>query len=63
MDKVTEKLEEAIRHVLDKIAPIKIIKFNHKHIRDWYTDELPERVSQRNGGQRRQQTQKERQKR
>ena len=39
-DRDTEKLEEAIRNIQDKLAPIKIRKFGHMHLGDWYTDEL-----------------------
>ena len=33
---------------------MKVIKFDHKNLGTWYTDELQERVAQGNGEQRRQ---------
>ena len=39
--------------MVDKVAPVKIINKNPRHIGDWYTDEPKERVEKRNSGQKR----------
>jgi hypothetical protein len=52
IDIATLNLEEAIRNCIDKVAPIKVIKFDHTHLGKWYTEDLKERVSERKAWQR-----------
>jgi hypothetical protein len=45
---VNKHLEATIRHVIEKVTPVKIVKKNPRHIGDWCTAEIKNRVTARN---------------
>jgi hypothetical protein len=59
LDRSTEHLEATIRHIIKKVAPVKIVKKYPRHIGDWCTAELKDRVTARNEGQKKKKTKEE----
>ena len=51
LDRSTEHIEATIWYVIEKVAPVKIVKKDQRHLGDWCTAELKDRVTARNEGQ------------